>query len=316
MLSVALEKVVVLSDMRRKKNILQRADEWMLNSLVAACVAKDYDEFVRIRVSRREIPASDRISKEYFHFLVGVVEGLKGPRTFTKHEFDDWFSCTCLPSGTKGTRHVHLRIPTMNHKTLKEFGEVVWMWVCLIRSKYLSVHWRWVCFYEYLCRVFHQLMNNVWLFFICSPYRGYLIKAKRRLIDSQPIRDLQGLRRILGATVVVGKRTRNSGKFKFADAPKVERSSVVAYVCGPIGLLNGACWEHANCESEDYKEARVMKLHTIEKDEELTFCYSKDEAVDIAGVDRQVHCGFRGCRKVILKWKSMQCVWNWRSSIK
>ena len=107
------------------------------------------------------------------------------------------------------------------------------------------------------------------------------------------------MKRIIGASAISG--TRSSGKFKFAEATKVQRSSVVAFVCGPLGLLNGACFEHANCETVNYSEANVMKLHTIEKGEELTFCYAKDEAVDVPGADRHMQCGFRGCRRVIIK---------------
>ncbi len=48
--------------MRRRKNNLQRAD---VNSLLAAHVAKDFDEFLKIRSARHEICSSERISNEY-----------------------------------------------------------------------------------------------------------------------------------------------------------------------------------------------------------------------------------------------------------
>ncbi len=127
--------------MRRKKNNLQRADEWVLNSLLAAHVAKDYDEFLKIRSARHEISSSERISNEYYDLVVSAVRALKEPRSFTKEEYDNWFASTCLSTGSKG-KPLHLRIPNMDHNKRKEFGEVVWMWVSLIRSKDLEVHWR------------------------------------------------------------------------------------------------------------------------------------------------------------------------------
>ena len=128
-----------------------------------------------------------------------------------------------------------------------------------------------------------------------------MILARRRLIDGQVLRDIRGMKRVVGASIVQRDHVRKNSKFKFAEALKVQRPSVVSYICGPIGLLNGACWEHSNCDSMDFETANVMKLHTIEKGEELTFCYDKDEAVDVPGTERNVQCGYRGCRRVIIK---------------
>ena len=127
--------------MRRRKNTFQRADEWAMNLLLAAHVAKDYDEFVRIRLSRREIPVGYRVSKDYYDFIVKVIDGLKEPRTYSKEQFDTWFATVFISNGAKGG-HYHIRIPRMDHKTRKEFGEVLWLWVSLIRSKDVEVQWR------------------------------------------------------------------------------------------------------------------------------------------------------------------------------
>ncbi len=96
------------------------------------------------------------------------------------------------------------------------------------------------------------------------------MKAKRRLSEIQVIRDLRGMKRIIGATVVDATRVRDSNKFKFAEASQVNRRSAVAYVGGPVGIVNGACSVHANLESMNYYTVRVIPFHTIEKGEELT----------------------------------------------
>ena len=125
--------------MGRKKNWLRRSDEWALNSIVACAIAKDFPEFLQIRAQRREVNAT--ISEDYYGCLVRIVQGIMGPRSFTRAEFDDWFACTCLPAGTKG-QHLHVRIPRMDHKQRKEFADVLWMWVSLIRSKDVGIRWK------------------------------------------------------------------------------------------------------------------------------------------------------------------------------
>ena len=134
-----------------------------------------------------------------------------------------------------------------------------------------------------------------------SQYRGFFITAKRQLNDYQFVRDVRGKKRIVGAAAVGSGRCQSVGKFKYAEGKVANRPSVIVYVCGPIGLLNGACWEHSNCESDDFKIARVMRLHTIKKDEELTFCYDKNEPVEISGTKRHVQCGYSGCNRIIMK---------------
>ena len=127
--------------MRRRKNNVQRADEWAMNTPVAAEVSDSYETFIKIRQSRQEVSSARMVSKEYFVFLIGVLQGLKVPRSFTREEFEDWFSCTFSSSGHKKNID-HVRVPRLRSIQKKEFAEVLWMWVQLIRSKDISVHWR------------------------------------------------------------------------------------------------------------------------------------------------------------------------------
>ncbi len=127
------------------------------------------------------------------------------------------------------------------------------------------------------------------------------MKAKRRLSETQVIRDLRGMKRIIGASVVDANRVRDSNKFKFAEASHVNRRSAVAYVGGPVGIVNGACGTHANLESMNYNTVRVIPFRTIEKGEELTLCYDINGAVEISGASESVLCSFGGCEKVIIK---------------
>ncbi len=141
MFSVVIEKKRNTRPMRRRKNNVQRADEWAMNTLVAAEVSDSYENFIRIRQSRKEISSASLVSKEYYVFLISVLKGLKEPRSFSKDEFDDWFSCTCSSSGHKNNI-MHVRVPAVTGVQKKEFAEVLWMWVQLIRSRDISVHWR------------------------------------------------------------------------------------------------------------------------------------------------------------------------------
>ena len=125
--------------MRRKKNWLRRSDEWALNTIVASAVAKDFHEFQLIRAQRREVNAT--VCEEYYGCLVSIVQGIMEPRTFTRTDFDDWFARSCFPAGTKG-QHLHLRVPKMDHTQRREFADVIWMWVSLIRSKDVGIRWK------------------------------------------------------------------------------------------------------------------------------------------------------------------------------
>lgn len=129
------------ADMGRQKYRLQRADEWALNSLVAAAAAEDFEEFSKIRVARREVDPANAVSREYYDLLVTVVAGLRASRSFSKEDFDGWFSCTCISNGFKG-KMTHVRIPRMDRKGRACFADVVWVWVQMLRSKYVEVKWR------------------------------------------------------------------------------------------------------------------------------------------------------------------------------
>ncbi len=131
--------------MGRHKYRLQRADEWALNSLVAAAAAEDFDEFQKIRVARREVDPANAVSREYYDLLVTVIAGLRASRTFTREDFDGWFACTFLPNGHKKTKSgtmKHVRVPRLDRKGRACFADVVWVWVQLLRSKYVEVKWR------------------------------------------------------------------------------------------------------------------------------------------------------------------------------
>ena len=127
--------------MGRQKHRFQRADEWALNSLVAAAAAGSFHEFQMIRSARGEVDPRHEVSEDYFQLLVKVIDGLRGPRKFLRSDFDDWFASTCSSSGHKKTKN-HVRIPQLDRKGKSCFADVVWMWVNLLRSKYVEVKWR------------------------------------------------------------------------------------------------------------------------------------------------------------------------------
>lgn len=143
--------------MGRQKLRNQRADEWALNSIVAAAAAEDFGEFKKIRIARREVDPANAVSEEYYDLLVKAIKGLRASRTFQREDFDGWFECTCLSVGHKKTKAgsdsssktsatskpmTHIRIPRLDRKGRARFKDVVWAWVQLLRSKYVEVKWR------------------------------------------------------------------------------------------------------------------------------------------------------------------------------
>jgi hypothetical protein len=127
--------------MRNRKPRHERADEWALNSIVAAAASENFNEFKKIRAARKEVDPSHAVTQEYFDLLVTIVKSLQEPRAFHRSDFDIWFKSTCSPHGHKG-RKQHVRIPKLDLKGLAIFADVFWMWVCFLRSKYVEVKWR------------------------------------------------------------------------------------------------------------------------------------------------------------------------------
>lgn len=127
--------------MGRRKNRHARADEWALNSIVAADVADSLHEFSKIRRIRKEVDPRNQVTQEYYDFLKTTVQTLREPRIFRREDFKLWFDSTCSSSGHKSVKQ-HIRIPKLDHKGLECFTDVLWTWVCFLRSKYVEARWR------------------------------------------------------------------------------------------------------------------------------------------------------------------------------
>lgn len=127
--------------MRVGKNRHQRADEWALNSFVAAAAAESYHDFRKIRAARKEVDPSHAVSSEYYDLLIQVIKSFREPRVFLRSDFDVWFANTCSSNGHRGAKQ-HVRIPKLDRKGRRCFADILWLWVCFLRSKYVEVKWR------------------------------------------------------------------------------------------------------------------------------------------------------------------------------
>lgn len=135
-----------------------------------------------------------------------------------------------------------------------------------------------------------------------SDYRHFYIRAARQLYGGQKIPELQGLRSVIGGKKVLDPHTRrtNSARFKFCSSDSLKTNSI-AHVCGPLAILNGACVNHANCETDSFEVVKVGPS-LVEKHEELTLVYNEDEPIDVPGAQISgLRCGYKGCREIIMQ---------------